>query len=131
MKIKLFWAAALGFVCLALAPVMALQEAAPNGPAPGKQPAAAADAVQTPPGTPAAAKAAYTPKYLEAAVQAIKYLSAILARQDRLEQKKLEETSKDITRLNEKLQALLGPEMINELETEGQETAARTSLDNP
>jgi len=75
------------------------------------------------------------PKYLKETLQAIKYLSVMLAKQGRLEPGQLEETSKDISRLAIKLKALLGPEILQELEAEEkellykeQETAARSSL---
>ncbi|MCX5784641.1 MAG: hypothetical protein NTX59_03035 [Elusimicrobia bacterium] len=118
MKTKFFLAAALAAVCLAEARLGALEEAAITGTKPVTQPAPAPEAAQIRPGLPEAAKPAYTPKYLDETRQAMEYLSAMLAKQDRLEPEKLAETAKDITRLNEKLKALLGPEILKELEAD-------------
>jgi hypothetical protein len=118
MKTKLFWAAVLGLIFLAGPFAMALEEAAPDGATIEKKPAAASDEARTTSGTPTAANAEYRPGYLKETLLTMKYLSTMLARRDKLAPEKLEETSKDIASFNEKLKALLGPEIIKELEAE-------------
>ena len=113
MKTKLYLAAAaLAAVCSAGARLNALEGSAVAGSTETK-------AVTLPtPSQEAAVKPANTPKFADEARQAVKYLSAIPSKQDRLAPEKLDEAAKDIINLNEKLQALLGPEILKEIDAD-------------
>lgn len=125
---------ALGFIFSAGTPATALENASVNATVVITS-AAAPDTIQPPPKITVAAETARTPEYFKEMLQTMKYLSAILARQNLFETKKLEGTSQEIAKLNERLEALLGPKILKELEAEEtallwkeREAAAKSSL---
>ncbi|HAH31801.1 MAG TPA: hypothetical protein DCL44_05755 [Elusimicrobia bacterium] len=139
MKTKLFFTAALAAFFSAGARIGAFEGMAIPGQASEKNSVTrtipVTETAQARPETASPEKPAYTLKYQEETRQTIKDLAAILAKQDRLDPKKLDDAAKDIVKLDKKLKALLGLEIIKELETEEkallekeQSSSAKTNL---